>query len=419
LIRKFYTSLGLLILLNVIIKPIWIFGIDRQVQNLVGMENYGTYFSLLGLSLVASFLLDWGFTTYYNRQLASEPQKFLRQAGNFLVIKAALLIIYLFVVFAIAYLSGLTQTAILFKLGLVQALISLFLFFRSIITSLQLFRTDAWLSVFDKTLMIILCGSMIYYPFAFIPVSIDNFLLIQLACLGVAVICAVLITIRNGVSYGINFEILPKRLLKESAPYALIVLLMSAHYRLDGFLLSEIHSNGKYEAGLYGAGYRILDATNMIGYLVASFLLPFIANNKTNQKVFSRTISITGFLLTAYAIVIASAVFLFGDRLYELLYNEGSGRGAFILMLCMPALLGYCLVHVYGTVLTAVGNIRQFCIIILACLLLNVFLNIILIPANGAIGTCIAAIITHILAGIITMIYVHYKYIYTLKNQHA
>ena len=43
----FYSSLGLLVLLNAIIKPLWIFAIDRQVQNVVGTENYGVYFSLL------------------------------------------------------------------------------------------------------------------------------------------------------------------------------------------------------------------------------------------------------------------------------------------------------------------------------------------------------------------------------------
>ena len=84
---RFYSSLGLLILLNVIIKPVWIFGIDRQVQNIVGTETYGTYFSLLGFSIVFSFLLDWGFTGFFNRELAANKTGYIHKAGSFFLVK--------------------------------------------------------------------------------------------------------------------------------------------------------------------------------------------------------------------------------------------------------------------------------------------------------------------------------------------
>ena len=69
-ISRFYSSLGLLVVLNLIIKPIWIFAIDRKVQLEVGQEEYGSYFALLNLSIILSFMLDLGFTNYFNRQAA-------------------------------------------------------------------------------------------------------------------------------------------------------------------------------------------------------------------------------------------------------------------------------------------------------------------------------------------------------------
>ena len=45
--KGFVGSLLLLILLNVLVKPLWIFGIDRQVQNITGYAAYGGYFALL------------------------------------------------------------------------------------------------------------------------------------------------------------------------------------------------------------------------------------------------------------------------------------------------------------------------------------------------------------------------------------
>ena len=51
---RFYSSLILLIVLNGVIKPFWIFGIDRQVQNEVGVTAYGSYFAIFNLSPTVS-----------------------------------------------------------------------------------------------------------------------------------------------------------------------------------------------------------------------------------------------------------------------------------------------------------------------------------------------------------------------------
>jgi len=39
--REFSTNLILLVAINLVVKPLYIFGIDRTVQNEVGTEVYG------------------------------------------------------------------------------------------------------------------------------------------------------------------------------------------------------------------------------------------------------------------------------------------------------------------------------------------------------------------------------------------
>ena len=73
--RKFIGSLGLLLLLNLVIKPVWVLGIDRQVQNITGYEVYGQYFGLFSLALVFQFLMDLGITAFVNRSVAVDPSK--------------------------------------------------------------------------------------------------------------------------------------------------------------------------------------------------------------------------------------------------------------------------------------------------------------------------------------------------------
>ena len=66
--RKFVTNLALLLLLNLLIKPFWIFGIDRSVQNTVGAGEYGLYLALFNWALIFNIVLDIGITNF-NKEL--------------------------------------------------------------------------------------------------------------------------------------------------------------------------------------------------------------------------------------------------------------------------------------------------------------------------------------------------------------
>ena len=68
--RKFITNLALVLALNLLIKPFWILGIDRAVQNAVGTEQYGFYYSIFGFSFLLNILLDLGITNFNNKNIS-------------------------------------------------------------------------------------------------------------------------------------------------------------------------------------------------------------------------------------------------------------------------------------------------------------------------------------------------------------
>ena len=407
---RFYSSLGLLILLNVIIKPVWVFGIDRQVQNIVGTETYGTYFSLLGFSIVLSFLLDWGFTSFFNRELAANKTGYINKASSYFLVKLLFSVFYVLVVFAAAWFTGVDRWDIAGYIVLIQVLTSLFLFVRSIITAEQWFFTDAWLSVMDKLLMILVCGSFLVFPSVVGNINIQIFLITQVACTATALIISSLILYKNGFSFSFHKSSLPDAgLIKSVLPFGMIVLLMSAHYRLDGFLLERLHHNGAYEAGIYAGAYRLLDAANIIGFLMASFLLPFIARQYSRGKSITAVVINSRHLLLLFSAGISIAVFMLAPWIQEKLYHNQDETAIAVLRYCLPALVGYSLVQVYGTVLTATGHILSFCFIVFVSVILNVILNLFLVPYFGALGSCYAALISHSFCGMATLIYASIK----------
>jgi O-antigen/teichoic acid export membrane protein len=406
----FYSSLGLLVLLNVIIKPLWIFAIDRQVQNEVGIEVYGTYFSLFNLSFVLIFLSDWGFTNYFNRQLAAREKDGFNQPGNFLLLKLLFSLLYAIVVFATAFFSGIKEWDILAYVVLIQILSYLFIFFRSIITAHQWFSTDAWLSISDKGFMIVLCGAFLYYPALKDFMSIDTFLLLQVICLTIAVMIAVFFLLKQGVSFRVSKDWLPgRKIFMQALPFGIATLFMAAHYRIDAFLLERIHPNGAYEAGIYAAAYRLLDAANMGGYLISSFMLPYIARRWSDRtEIGTVVLQCRHFLMMAAAGVIATVILL-APWIQRVLYHHDDAYATEILQWCLPALAGYSLVQIYGTVMTATGRILDFCYINVIAVVINVALNLVLIPTMGAKGCCIAALCSQFFCGITCMFYVKQK----------
>jgi O-antigen/teichoic acid export membrane protein len=406
----FYSSLGLLLLLNVVIKPLWIFAIDRQVQNVVGVEVYGAHFSLFNLSIVLSFLADMGFTNFFNRQLAAREEDTLNKPGNFLLLKLFLSLLYAGVIFITALFSGIRQWDILVYVVLIQIFSSLFIFFRSIITAHQWFGTDAWLSITDKGLMILFCGTLLYYPGLSGSMNIHRFLLLQVICLAIAVLVAAFFLLKQRVDFSISKKWLPgKKVFMQVLPFGLTVLFMSAHYRIDAFLLERIHVNGAYEAGIYAAAYRLLDAANMGGYLIGSFMLPYIARRWSDKTEINTVVLQCRHLLLMSTVGIVTTVVFLAPWIQRILYHHDDVYATEVLQWCLPALAGYSLVQVYGTVLTATGRILDFCYINILAVVINVMLNLVLIPSLGAKGCCLAALCSQLFTGIVCMLYVKQK----------
>ncbi|HZX63242.1 MAG TPA: oligosaccharide flippase family protein, partial [Bacteroidales bacterium] len=155
--RKFLTNLGLMLLLNLLIKPIWIFAIDRNVQNMVGALDYGFYFEVLNFSFLFNIFLDLGITNFNNRNIAQNHHLLNKHFSAIVVLKFMLAMVYIFIAFTVALLMNYKadQMKLLAWLAFNQILTSFILYLRSNVSGLLMFKTDSILSVLDRLLMIL------------------------------------------------------------------------------------------------------------------------------------------------------------------------------------------------------------------------------------------------------------------------
>lgn len=196
--RFFFRNLLFLIFVNLLIKPLWIFGIDRSVQNAVGSESYGVYFIITNLSLLTQILLDLGISHYNNRLIAQKEHLLTSQLSHILSIKIFLTIFYLLVTLlaAVALNYHGHVLYLLFLVGLNQAFASLITYVRSNISALHHFKVDSMLSVMDKALMIMVCGMLLILPAFRSQFIIDWFIYAQLGAYALTLLTALIYVLR-------------------------------------------------------------------------------------------------------------------------------------------------------------------------------------------------------------------------------
>lgn len=395
--RKFIVNLALLLLLNFLIKPFWIFGIDRTVQNMVPSQDYGIYFAMFNFSMLFGILLDLGLTNYNNKNIAQNNLILSKYFSGLLTFKFLLSIIYFVITFVVGFIVGYDSDRfyLLLFLSINQFLISLILFMRSNISGLQLFTIDSLLSVLDKVLMIIFCSILLWGNLITEPFSILHFVYAQtMAYIITTVVVFFIIIFKTKVfSFQLNFPFLLVTL-KQTLPYAFLVLTMTFYYRLDAIMLDLMLIDGEHQAAIYAQAYRLLDASSQIGVLFAGLLLPMFAMMIAKKQKLNDLVKLSFSLLFVPASILAIFCFFYGDDIIESLYDNyspSSSNVLKILMFCFVAISG---TYIYGTLLTSNGSLKQLNIIAVVGLFLNLLLNLILIPMYKAEGSAIASLIT-------------------------
>ena len=401
--KKFAGNLLLLIFANILIKPFWIFGIDRVVQNRIGLAEYGTYLALFNFSFLFGIVLDFGLSNFNNRAVARHPSRLASYLPNLMVIKLGLSLLYFLIAFTSAALTGYStiQIKMLAFLAINQVLLSYILYLRSNLTALHLFKIDSLISVLDRFLAIIFCGYFLYMPyFSHSDFNINYFIFSQTAALFITAVVA-FIALRGRQVYQMNMWRwrYVKAILLKSAPFAMLGLLMTIYYRIDAIMLERMYSAA--ETGIYAQSYRLLDAINQFGYLFGVPLMPLFASMIQKRENVHDLLSFSAVLMFLFSVSAAILCIFFGGEIMRLLYSNSSEYSIRIFSLLMISFIPISSVYIFGTLLTAHGSMKILNIIAVGGILVNVILNVVLIPGYGAFGTTIATIFTQIVVALL------------------
>ncbi|MGI8893905.1 MAG: oligosaccharide flippase family protein [Bacteroidia bacterium] len=416
--KKFLTNLAFLLLLNFLIKPFYIFGIDRTVQNVVGATDYGLYYALVNFTFLFNIILDLGISNFNNRNLAQNQHLLTKHFSGIIMLRLLLAAVYFLITLSIGVFIGygIDHLPFLLLLLLNQVIISFILYLRSNLTGLHLFRTDSIISVLDRLLMIIICGTLLWGNFTETTFKIEWFVYAQTASYSFTLIVALGIVAVKAKFHRLHWN--PLFLLvvmKQSYPFALLILLMTFYSKIDSVMLERMLSNGATQAGIYAQAFRILDAVNIVAYLFAGLLLPIFARMLKLKERVDNLIKLSFTLLFVPAVTFAIVSLFYSKEIMDLLYNSHIEESSLVYSILMLSFIATCTTYIFGTLITAHGNMRKLNITAAISVVLNFGLNLLLIPRYGASGAAFASVLTQFSSAVAQVILSKYLFNLAVK----
>lgn len=403
--KTFITNLILLLFLNILVKPFYIFGIDRTVQNVVGAEIYGVYAAMFSLSIIFNIILDMGIANFNNRSIAQDNALLPQYFSSMVVLKFILGIVYC-IVLGIVGTSlgfGFEQFKLFGILAINQFLLSFLLYLRSNISGTYMYKTDSCISVIDRLLMIIICGYLLLTHRE--DFCIEWFVYAQTVSYAIPCIIAFCIVLGKARRFSFQFDLkFLLQIVKKTYPFALLSLLMSLYTRTDMVMIERMLPDGAKQAGIYAQSYRILDAVSMFAYLFATLLLPMFAKMLKDQAPLGKFTKFSFLLLLSPVLVFVIGCCSYSTELMDLMYEESIDTSAKIFQVLIIGFIPISSSYIFGTLLTANNSMKVMNLMAAAGMICNIGFNAIFIPRYGAWGAAVVSVITQFFTGIIQII---------------
>jgi O-antigen/teichoic acid export membrane protein len=181
-----------------------------------------------------------------------------------------------------------------------------------------------------------------------------------------------------------------RRLLRDGSQLGLAGFVGVAYFRLGSILLGVL---GSHEAvGVYAAAFRIMEATHLVPIVATNVGLPRLVR-AGDARAFALRWALR---LAALGLAVSGVLFVAAERLIAMLYGASfaaAGTVLAILALAVPPIYaGYVLTQA----LVAIRRTDAYLRLALASVVLNIALNLILIPRWAAAGTAIATVMTEL-----------------------
>jgi O-antigen/teichoic acid export membrane protein len=384
--------------------------LENLVQDKIGHEQYGLFAALNALAFLFIVLVDLGINQFVTKKFASEAQAGSEIYSTYFSFKFALAGFYPFFMVGVGYLLGYTHQEILllFLISLSYCALQLIMYLRAKFQASQLFTIDSIASIADKTVLVVFTIAVLGTG-----ITLHNYVDARLLATVLALILIAIpaIKIYSPKAFTFNWDYSTwKSIVKQTYPFAFITVLFSVHDKIDQVMIERMLDD--HASGLYAGAYRWLDAFMMFLWIILPMFFARFAFYKNTQQDLSKVLTMAQIVSAVPMIFVSCFVWFHGKQLFFLLGNSTAAEIE-EMTFCLKILFIAVFIHAYfaclGTLLSATGGEFYMNRMLIFSIVLNVVLNIILLPLMGIAGAAVATVCSTLFISLSYLVYILQK----------
>ncbi|HEX77191.1 MAG TPA: flippase [Dehalococcoidia bacterium] len=373
----------------------------------IGYGKYAFAFAFTSLFIIFS---DFGLSILSIREIARDKSKASKYLSNVSIVKAILsLITFALIVIVINlmdYPQDTTQTV--YIVGLIVVFSSFTQFFRSIFRAFERMEYEMMTRIVEETLVIGAGLTVLFLGYGLLElVSVILVARFLMSLFSLAIV------IKRFTAPELSLDIpLAKQLIKAALPFGLMAIFLTIYFQIDSVMLSVM--KGDAVVGWYNAAYQLVLALMFIPAAFIGSLYPLLSRYFKSSKDSLRITYEKSFkYLLILAIPLGIGTTLVADKVIALLYGAGFANSVIALQILVWAVSLIFLTSLAGHTMASIDkqwiSVRNMGI----GALLNIILNLLLIPPYSYIGAAVATVATELT---IFVLYYHYlqRHLYRL-----
>lgn len=363
------------------------------IARVLGNEIFGKYSFIISLTAMFLIISDFGIKGLAIRDVSRNTSSVSKYLENIIILKLLFSLISVFIFILVVTLLDMpqdtTRASYIFAGGLFFQSISHA--FRWVFHALQTMELEALQRVAERVIILILSVWLLSQGFGLIALSfVFLFTQIGIFCL------SAFFVIRKTKIHKVKID-LPfcKYIMKTAVFFALYEVLWMIYFKIDIVMLGKF--KGEIEVGWYNAAYIIVNAIAFISMISMQAIFPVLSSfYKNNKNKFKETVERLFRYLLLIVLLIIPIIFVFSDKIINLLYGSGYSQSITALRILIFVLIFLFPVTLFIHTLAASNRHKKLALISFTGVIVNVLLNYIFIPRFSYIGAGIATIITEI-----------------------
>jgi len=383
---------------QVVIKLLGFF-FTLYAARVLGVELFGQYGLVLAIITFFGVISYSGLDIYQTRQTAVllDKSKVGSLIGNALLARAVIatalvIIIYLISIFINKPLS---VKVFLWLSAMAMAINFIMGSFSSTLLGYERFKLYGFLAMGTQSLSTLLGLLVLYLGFGLIGIG---FVFVACAFIATAIIGLAVNRRVCRVSLKLNWQS-ALNILKSSAPLAGAAILATIYYKADFIMLS--YFKGDQAVGYYNSAFALINGLLLVSTSLRATILPRMAGYfVSDQEKLNRLYHI-GFKYMLYiGLSAAFGALILAEPIFELVYPQSYLPGAAALKILIWALALMFVNTLQSAHLIARDYKKQLMYITGLGAILNIALNLVLIPKYSFTGAASATVITETVTGI-------------------